>query len=184
MNRSEAKIDCPQGQPRRGERSESNHQPQPRAQGSSRHWRTGSIYPWLAQLLQTQLHLQRGAGTVSVGQAEGEVVLLEAVETATHASPPLVSVGSRSQQSAYGDAEPQRLLADEPERDCAIRAQQPLVRRTRSSGHESNLDRSLLPRASSGQLIGTALYGAVRRVVWDSGANHSRGPDSLKLFFG
>jgi hypothetical protein len=43
---------------------------------------------------------------------------------------------------------------------------------------ESNLDRSLLPRASSGQLIGTALYGAVRRVVWDWGANHSPGPDS------
>ena len=42
---------------------------------------------------------------------------------------------------------------------------------------QSNLDRSLLPRASSGQLIGTALYGAVRRVVWDRGANHSPGPD-------
>lgn len=33
-------------------------------------------------------------------------------------------------------------------------------------------------QANSGKLIGTALYGAVRRVVWDSGTNHSRGPDS------
>ncbi len=33
-------------------------------------------------------------------------------------------------------AQPQRLLADEPERDCAQCAQQPLLRRTRSSGHE------------------------------------------------
>lgn len=49
--------------------------------------------------------------------------------------------------------------------------------RTRSSGHESRLDRSSL-RAESPSLIGTALYGAVRRVVWDPGANHSRGPDS------
>ena len=32
-------------------------------------------------------------------------------------------------------------------------------------------------RAESPCLIGTALYGAVRRVVWDPGANHSRGPD-------
>jgi hypothetical protein len=27
-------------------------------------------------------------------------------------------------------------------------------------------------------LIGTAVYGPVRTVVWDPGANHSRGPDS------
>ena len=30
---------------------------------------------------------------------------------------------------------------------------------------------------------GTALYGAVRRVVWDRGANHSPGPDSASLIF-
>ena len=47
-----------------------------------------------------------------MGQAAGEVVLLEAMEAATHASPPLVSIGSRSRQGAYGDAQPQRLLAD------------------------------------------------------------------------
>ena len=41
---------------------------------------------------------------------------------------------------------------------------------------QSHLDRSSL-RAESPCLIGTALYGAVRRVVWDPGANHSRGPD-------
>jgi hypothetical protein len=28
----------------------------------------------------------------------------------------------------------------------------------------------------------TALYGAVRRVVWDRGANHSPGPDSAIFF--
>ena len=42
-------------------------------------------------------------------------------------------------------------------------------------------------RAESPCLIGTALYGAVRRVVWDPGANHSRGPGlrlSLKPIFG
>ncbi len=50
-----------------------------------------------------------------MGQAAGEVVLLEAMEAATHASPPLVRIGSRSRQGAYGDAQPQRLLADEPE---------------------------------------------------------------------
>jgi hypothetical protein len=33
-------------------------------------------------------------------------------------------------------------------------------------------------RAESPRLIGTALYGALRRVVWDRGANHSPGPDS------
>jgi hypothetical protein len=43
---------------------------------------------------------------------------------------------------------------------------------------QSRLDRSSL-RAESPRLIGTALYGAVRRVVWDPGANYSRGPDSL-----
>jgi hypothetical protein len=43
---------------------------------------------------------------------------------------------------------------------------------------QSRMDRSSL-RAKSPSLIGTALYGAVRRAVWDPGANHSRGPDSL-----
>ncbi len=99
----------------------------------------------MAQLLQTQLHLQRGAGTVSVGQAAGEVVLLETMEATAYTSSSSVSVGSESRQSAHGDAEPERLLADESKRTGAICAEQPLVRRTRSSGYESNLDRSLLP---------------------------------------
>ena len=47
-----------------------------------------------------------------------------------------------------------------------------------SSGHESRLDRPSL-RGKGPTLIGTALYGAVRRVVWSPGANHSRGPDSV-----
>ena len=73
-----------------------------------------------------------------MGQAAGEVVLLEAVEshvrrTLIQISPEgayclavrqasnraravqHVGTGSRSRNGAYGDAEPQRLLADEPE---------------------------------------------------------------------
>ena len=92
-----------------------NHQPQPRAQGLDRHRRAEPLHPRLAQLLKTQLHLQRGAGLVSMGQAAGEVVLLEAMEAAAHAPPPPASVGSGSQRGAPCDAEPQRLLADEPE---------------------------------------------------------------------
>ena len=48
----------PAGQPRRGERSESNHTPQPRASGEGRHRRTEPVCPRMAQLLQAQLHLQ------------------------------------------------------------------------------------------------------------------------------
>jgi len=40
---------------------------------------------------------------------------------------------------------------------------------------ESRLDRSSL-RAKGPRLIGTALYGALRRVVWDRGVNYSRDP--------
>ena len=43
--------------------------------------------------------------------------------------------------------------------------------------HEGSPDQAPL-RAEGPSLIGTALYGAVRRVVWDRGANHSPGPDS------
>ena len=73
------------------------------------------VHPRLAQLLQAQFHLHGGPGSVALDQATGEVVLLEAMEAATHASPSLVGIGSRSQNGAHGDAEPQRLLADEPE---------------------------------------------------------------------
>jgi hypothetical protein len=41
---------------------------------------------------------------------------------------------------------------------------------------ESHLDQTSL-RAKGPSLIGTALYGAVCRVVWDRGANYSPGPD-------
>jgi transposase len=88
---------------------------QPRAQGPDRHRRAEPVHSRLAQLLQTQLHLQGGAGAVSVGQAAGEVVLLEAMEATAHAPPQTVGTGSRSRNGAHGDAEPQRLLADEPE---------------------------------------------------------------------
>jgi len=56
-----------------------------------------------------------------------------------------------------------------------------LIRGTRGSGHESHLDCASL-RAAGPSLIATALYGAIRRVVWDPGANHSRGPDSARDF--
>jgi hypothetical protein len=46
---------------------------------------------------------------------------------------------------------------------------------------QSRLDRSS-PWGEGPSLIGTALYGAVRRVVWDPGANYSRGPDWLNYF--
>lgn len=75
----------PEGSPVRGERSESNHQTQPRAQGGSRHRRTETLCPRMAQLLQAQLHLQRGAGIGGLGQAEGEVVLLETMDATPHA---------------------------------------------------------------------------------------------------
>ena len=45
------------------------------------------------------------------------------------------------------------------------------------SRSQSRPDRSS-PRTKGLKLIGTALYGALRRVVWDPGANYSRGPDS------
>jgi len=48
-------------------------------------------------------------------QAEGEVVLLEAVEAATHAPPEFTGIGSRSQNGTHGDAQSKRLLADESE---------------------------------------------------------------------
>lgn len=61
----------------------------------------------------------------------------------------------------------------------------PMAKRDRMDGakrSQSDLDRSSL-RAERPCLIGTALYGAVRRVVWDPwlaglALSQSRGPDS------
>ena len=53
-----------------------------------------------------------------MNQAAGEVVLLEAMEAmeaTAHAPPSPVGIGSGSRHSPYGDAQPQRLLADESE---------------------------------------------------------------------
>ena len=50
-----------------------------------------------------------------MGQAAGEVVLLEAMEAAAHASPQPVGAGNPSQPGASGVAKPERLLEDEPE---------------------------------------------------------------------
>ena len=81
---------------REWERSESNHQPQPRAQCSNRHRRVEFIHPRLAPILQAQLHLQRGSGAVSMDQAASELVSLEAVESTAHAPPSPVSLESRA----------------------------------------------------------------------------------------
>ena len=58
-------------------------------------------------------------------------------QPAAHASPLPVGIGNGSRHGAHGDAKPERLpffaeatkdrLADEPERDCAKRAEQPLA---------------------------------------------------------
>jgi hypothetical protein len=61
-------------------------------------------------------------------------------------------------------------------------AQQPLVRGTGGPRSAIHLDRTS-PRATGPSLIGAAQYGAVRRVVWDPGANHSRGPDWALVCF-
>jgi hypothetical protein len=89
--------------------------PQPRPQGPDRHRRAGFLHPRLAHLFQAQCDLYGSAGPVAMDQAAGEVVLLEAMEAAAHAPPQAVGTGSRSRNGAHGDAEPQRLLADEPE---------------------------------------------------------------------
>ena len=60
-------------------------------------------------------------------QAEGEVVLLEAMEAAADAPPEPARLGREPEAGTYGVAQPQRLLADEPERTRAIRAEQPLA---------------------------------------------------------
>jgi hypothetical protein len=56
----------------------------------------------------------------------------------------LLALGGSPDRVSHGDTESQRLLADESEFDCAIRAQQPLAGGTRGSRHESRLDRSAL----------------------------------------
>lgn len=92
------------------------------------------------------------------------------MEAATQASQIFACVRDPSRPCASGDVQPQRLLANEPERACANRAEQSLASGTRGAGHESRLDRS--SRWGNGpSLIGTALYEAVVRLVWDPGAN-------------
>ena len=68
-------------------------------------------------------------------------------------------------------------------RRAALAASHKIAKPDRIGGaqrSQSNLDQAAL-RARCPSLIGTALYGAVRRVVWDPGANHSRGPDSASF---
>jgi RNA-directed DNA polymerase len=75
-----------------------------------------------------------------------------------------------------GDPQPQRLLADEWQPHCATSAEQPMAGRTRSSQSTHVMDCASL-RAKSPSLIGTAGRGPACPVVWDPGANYSRGPD-------
>ena len=60
-----------------------------------------------------------------MGQAAGEVILLEAMEATTHASPEFARTGDLPTAGTQGDTEPQRLLADDSKRTCADRAEQP-----------------------------------------------------------
>ena len=62
-----------------------------------------------------------------MGQETGEVVLLETMEAAAHASPEFARIGDLPGAGAHGDAQPQGLLADESKRTCADRAEQPLA---------------------------------------------------------
>lgn len=71
--------------------------------------------------------LSRRRGDGGMGQAAGEVVLLEAMEAAAPASPQPTGAGNQCRQGASGDTQPQRLLEDEPEFACASRAEQLLA---------------------------------------------------------
>ena len=62
-----------------------------------------------------------------MGQAAGEVVLLEAMEAAAHATPTASRAGHRPGRGAHGVAEPEGLLADEPDVTGATLAQEPLA---------------------------------------------------------
>lgn len=59
--------------------------------------------------------------------ARGGGVLLEAMKAAGHAAPEPHRAGHRPGGGAPGVAEPERLVADEPDVACAARAQQPLA---------------------------------------------------------
>src|SRR5690606_27065481 len=70
------------------------------------------------------------------------------------------------------------VLADESERDWATRAEEPLAGGTRCSRRERRSRASGLrnPRSLIAWTKSSAVK-AVRRVVWDRGANHSPGAD-------
>ena len=59
---------------------------------------TDPFFPFAGPLLliENQLYLQGGAGTVSIDQAVVEVILLEAVEASANASSSSASIGSVS----------------------------------------------------------------------------------------
>ena len=114
----------------------------------------------------TRRNRQGGAGTGQLAAQTGAIVLLEAMETATHATPTFDRSGNRSRPRQAGVAQPKRLLADEPKFHRAHSTQQPMAKRTRRARHPGNMDRTSL-RAKRPSLIGTAGYGPVRPVVWD-----------------
>ena len=68
-----------------------------------------------------------------MAQAEGEVILLETMEAAAHASPKSHRLGDRPEGGASSVAKAERLLADEPNETGATRIEQLLVRGARSS---------------------------------------------------
>ncbi len=83
-------------------------------------------------------------------------------------------------------------MKDRTKWECPNREPDAPAENTRRRGMESWFGekhvRSGLRSARSSRglvpcLIGSAVYGPVRTVVWDRGANHSRGPDSPFLAF-
>ena len=64
---------------------------------------TGSVRGWLNYF---KLNLRRGEGLVGMGQAAGEVVLLEAMEATAHAPPSSARAGGLPRPGPHGDAEP------------------------------------------------------------------------------
>ncbi len=85
-----------------------------------------------------------------------------------HAPTPFADSRDTPRGSAYGHAQPERVLADERQQHCPTRPDQPLAARTRSSRHAHVMDYSSL-RDEGPRLIGTAVCGPACTVVWQPG---------------
>ena len=109
----------------------SNHPPQPWPRGAGSHRPTAPLRHGLGQLLRDQPQLPSRGGTGGLDPAKSAIVLLEAMEAAADAAPSLDPTRGRPRRGAHGDAQPQRLLADERQPHCATSADQPAPEGTR-----------------------------------------------------